>query len=186
MSSFLLSRSFKNIYMITIYLSNVNSIDAETYTKITDNLNLHSLTCSKCHKHDFVRHGYYVRTLKFRNSSIKLRILRVRCLSCGATHAILLYFIVPYSQYSLEIHLKAISSRHIDDFLEWIEWNSTLAEYSFYYIRWQYRTYWKERIFSENISFDSSLVHRCFKIFSLQFMQIKCTRNFLSTPVHIS
>lgn len=119
--------------MITICLPNVNSIDAETYKKITDNLNLNSLTYSKCLKHTFVRHGYYVRTLKFRNSSVKLRILRVRCFFCETTHAILLYFIVPYSQHSLEIHLKAILFRHIDDFLEWIEWNLSLAEYSFYF-----------------------------------------------------
>lgn len=177
MSSFFTLRSFKNIFMITIYLSNVNSIDEKSYKKITDNLDLHTLTCPKCSKHNFVRHGYYMRTLKYRNTSIKLRILRVKCISCGSTHAILLYFIVPYSQNSMEIHLKAIQTEYIDDFLEWIQWSEDIAEYSFYFIRWRYRKYWKERIFSENISFDSDLVRRCFDAFSLQFMQIKCTRN---------
>ena len=115
--------------------------------------------------------------MKYRNQKVSLRILRVKCLSCGSTHAILLYFIVPYSQYALEVHLKAIQSKYINSFLECIGWNENIAEYSYYYIRDQYHKRWKQLLISENISLWPNLFKDCFKHFSMQFMQIKCTKN---------
>ena len=163
--------------MITIYSSKIKQIDQDSYNSFVDSLHLSSLKCPKCKHHHFVKHGYYSRTLKYRNKTVSLRILRVKCLSCGSTHAILLYFIVPYSQYALEVHLKAIQSKFIDHFLEWIGWNENIAEYSYYYIHKQYRKRWKQRLISENISLCPNLFKDCFKHFSMQFMQIKCTKN---------
>lgn len=95
--------------MITVYKANVNQVDAESYKKfIPDSLNLYSLICPKCKHHDFQKHGYYTRKVKYRRHSVTLRILRVKCMCCKSTHAVLLYFIVPYSQYALEVHLKAL------------------------------------------------------------------------------
>ena len=109
--------------------------------------------------------------LNTENIQSLLRILRVKCMSCKSTHAVLLYFIVPYSQYALEVHLKALQ----------LEWNEEINEYSYYYIRSQFQKYWKERLMSESMRLKTDLFKSCFKIFSLQFMQIKCTRNiFLS------
>jgi len=102
-------------------------------------------------------------------------------MSCKSTHAVLLYFIVPYSQYALEVHLKALQSDFLNKFIGWIEWNEDINEYSFYYIRSQFQKYWKERMMSESLELNPNLFKSCFKNFSLQFMQIKCTRNiFLS------
>lgn len=110
-----------------------------------------------------------------------MRILRVKCMSCKSTHAVLLYFIVPYSQYALEVHLKALQSDFLNKFIDWIEWNEGINEYSYYYIRSQFQKYWKERLMSECMRLNPDLFKSCFKIFSLQFMQIKCTKNiFLS------
>ena len=96
--------------MITVYKANVKQVDAESYKKFTETLNLYSLICPKCKHHDFQKHGYYTRKVKYRKHSVTLRILRVKCMSCKSTHAVLLYFIVPYSQYALEVHLKALQS----------------------------------------------------------------------------
>ena len=167
--------------MITVYKANVNQVDAESYKKFTDTLNLYSLICPKCKHHDFQKHGYYIRKVKYRKHSVTLRILRVKCMSCKSTHAVLLYFIVPYSQYALEVHLKALQSDFLNKFIDWIEWNEGINEYSYYYIRSQFQKYWKERLMSERMRLNPDLFKSCFKIFSLQFMQIKCTKNiFLS------
>ena len=78
--------------MITVYKANVNQVDAESYKKFTESLNLYSLICPKCKHHDFQKHGYYTRKVKYRKHSVTLRILRVKCMSCKSTHAVLLYF----------------------------------------------------------------------------------------------
>lgn len=85
--------------------------------------------------------------VKLNTENIKslLRILRVKCMSCKSTHAVLLYFIVPYSQYALEVHLKALQSDFLNTFIDWIEWNEEINEYSYYYIRSQFQKYWKEQ-----------------------------------------
>ena len=114
--------------MITVYKANVNQVDAESYKKFTETLNLYSLICPKCKHHDFQKHGYYTRKVKYRKHSVTLRILRVKCMSCKSTHAVLLYFIVPYSQYALEVHLKALQSDFLNKFIDWIEWNEDINE----------------------------------------------------------
>ena len=105
-------------------------------------------------------------------------------MSCKSTHAVLLYFIVPYSQYALEIHLKVLQSDFLNTFMNWIEWNQDIDEYSFYYIRSQFRKYWKERLMSESLELNLDSFKSCFKKFFIaEFMQIKCTRNiFLPFP----
>ena len=169
--------------MITVYKANVNQVDAESYKKFTDSLNLYSLTCPKCKHHDFHKHGYYTRKVKYRRHSVTLRILRVKCMCCKSTHAVLLYFIVPYSQYALEVHLKTLQSDFLNKFMDWIGWNQDIDEYSFYYIRSQFQKYWKERLMSESLELNPNLFKSCFKSFSLRFMQIKCTRNIF---LHLS
>ena len=180
-NEFFLLSALTNKIMITVYKANVNQVDAESYKKFTETLNLYSLICPKCKHHDFQKHGYYTRKVKYRKHSVTLRILRVKCMSCKSTHAVLLYFIVPYSQYALEVHLKALQSDFLNRFIDWIEWNEEINEYSYYYIRSQFQKYWKERLMSESMRLNTDLFKSCFKFFSLQFMQIKCTRNiFLS------
>lgn len=55
--------------MITVYKANVNQVDAESYKKFIDSLNLYSLICPKCKHHDFQKHGYYTRKVKYRRHS---------------------------------------------------------------------------------------------------------------------
>ena len=78
--------------MITVYKTNVNQVDAESYKKFTESLNLYSLICPKCKHHDFQKHGYYTRKVKYRKHSVTLRILCVKYMNCKSTHALILYF----------------------------------------------------------------------------------------------
>ena len=167
--------------MITVYKANVNQVDAESYKKFTETLNLYSLTCPKCKHHDFQKHGYYTRKVKYRRHSVTLRILRVKCMSCKSTHAVLLYFIVPYSQYALEIHLKVLQSDFLNTFMNWIEWNQDIDEYSFYYIRSQFRKYWKEQLMmSESLELNLDLFKSCFKNFHCSLCRLNVPEIFLA------
>lgn len=175
------SRLFKNSFMITNKLKNVKRITQKYYDDFIDNLNLNSLSCPSdgCGHHDFVRHGYYERTVKFKGYSIRLRILRIKCKYCGSTHAILLDCMVPYSQLSLDIQNTIIACNHIDDFKEYMDSCLDLDESNFYYVRNQFKKYWKQRLLSLSISLKDDLVEKCFHYFSRQFMQIHCMRNIL-------
>lgn len=173
--------SIKNSFMITNKHEIVKQLNQDYYDEFIDNLNLNSLTCPNdgCGHHDFVRHGYYERTIKFKDYSVRLRILRVKCKACGSTHAILLDCMVPYSQLSLDIQKIIIACDHIKDFEDCMDSNTKLDESTFYYVRNQYRKHWKQRLLSMAISLTDNLVEKCFSYFSRQFMQIHCMRNIL-------
>lgn len=118
--------------------------------------------------------------LNTENIQSLLRILRVKCMSCKSTHAVLLYFIVPYSQYALEVHLKALQSDFLNTFIDWIEWNEEINEYSYYYIRSQFQKYWKERLMSESMRLKTHLFKSCFKIFHYNLCRLNALEIFLS------
>ncbi|WP_369800217.1 DUF6431 domain-containing protein [Anaerosalibacter sp. Marseille-P3206] len=54
------------------------------------------------------RHGYYSRNVITKHCIRRISILRVKCPSCGNTHAILPSFLIPYYQYSLEFIFKCL------------------------------------------------------------------------------
>ena len=54
------------------------------------------------------RHGYYSRNVITRHCIRRISILRVRCPSCGKTHAVLPSFLIPYYQYSLEFIFECL------------------------------------------------------------------------------
>lgn len=69
--------------------------------------------CPKClAKGNFHKHAYYQRTIIYLefNQIIeeKLTILRIKCLSCKSTHAVLPYDIIPYRIFNVEYILKLL------------------------------------------------------------------------------
>lgn len=54
------------------------------------------------------RHGYYCRNVITKYSILKIVVSRVKCPSCGKTHAILPSFLIPYHQYSLEFIFECL------------------------------------------------------------------------------
>lgn len=97
--------------MIIDFTSNFNNYN----NKVLNNYNVFQYTCPKCGaKHCFTRHGCYERSICFidNNGGIKesrLDILRLKCGSCGSTHAIFPCDIIPYCFYSCSFILRALT-----------------------------------------------------------------------------
>ncbi len=71
-------------------------------------------TCPYCSSRgNCIIHGYYKRSIaEFRDGSVvwaKVNVMRVRCKSCGHTHAILPDIIIPYSRYGLLFILRVLA-----------------------------------------------------------------------------
>ena len=87
--------------------------------KILDNEFPLDYICPKCKaKKNMTKHAYYYRnivTVK-ENEFIysKLKILRVKCNSCGSTHAILPIDIIPYKQFDYSCFLTIFENYFID------------------------------------------------------------------------
>ena len=175
--------------MITISQSKIKSvtqtaqgesITQAAYNEIIQRLAFHKLSCT-CGRHgDLVRHGYYNRSVKTALSSRAIRILRVRCKSCGKTHALLPESLVPYSSVTLKVHVEILrafiagqSTRPI------MEANPIIDESTIGYITRQFKRHWLPRLASFKIPLDKNIVPACFRTFGRQFMQIKCTPNLL-------
>ena len=171
-----------SIPMITIKTENYNLISQDFYNKTIDSLDLNLISCTCGHSGCLIRYGSYKRNVQLKDELITLTIVRVYCTACGRTHALLLSFLVPYSQIPLNIQISAIhayeSGNSLSNILTdqcFIDDNNLKAV-----IR-AYRLHWKERLCSAGLSFSkwSSLVISCFSHFSRQFMQIKTTVNKL-------
>jgi len=92
-------------------------LKSKDYFQKIDSINLDKYTCpnSECEaESQFVRHGYYERNnISIKNEEInysKIKILRVKCKSCGKTHAILPGDIIPYKQFNYSSFLEILKS----------------------------------------------------------------------------
>lgn len=88
--------------------------------KILNNYSTLTYICPKCGaKHYFIRHGSYTRNFCFINNDgsmceEKICILRLKCTSCGSTHAVLPNDIVPYCIYSYSTMLNILIRHYIN------------------------------------------------------------------------
>ena len=175
--------------MITGIFKSFKGITPETYGKVTANLPLYRLCCSCGHASFLVRHGYYNRRLKTRQSTIVLRILRVKCRECGRTHAILPELIVPYSQIPADLQrwmlLYPLGSPELESLMQA---NNDITESNVLAVRARYRRNWKERLLTMGMKMQNSiadLIQRSFSIFHRQFMQIRRGINLAVFSIHI-
>lgn len=81
-----------------------NQLKNKKYFEIIESLNLSKYNCPKCGaKASMIRHAYYERNVISILNAVMiytlLKILRVKCTSCGSTHAILPGDIIPYKQF---------------------------------------------------------------------------------------
>lgn len=98
----LLIPTFLGICMLSFVTKNFKILNQSVYTKCILNINLNSITCSRCnHNNCFKVHAYYKRYIKVGPIKIKIKIARIICSHCGITHAILPYSIIPYTQRTL-------------------------------------------------------------------------------------
>lgn len=100
--------------MIILYLKKSNTNFKEIIQTYVNTLNFCHLQCPNCHSHHLIRWGYYERNvIFFSNNRIAientiLKIQRVMCKSCGKTHALLPFGIIPYKQFTDEIISKIL------------------------------------------------------------------------------
>lgn len=168
--------------MITLFVKESNPITPNFYNNLIANLPFHQLRCPCGHAGALSVHGYYYRHIKTSTGRLRFRICRVKCEACGKTHALLPSSFVPHSQIPLKDHIEIITAYESDAPTATIlSKNDSADESSFRYIIRQYLKYWKQKLISEKINIHpiSELIHSCFKCYSRQFMQIKCTPNLI-------
>lgn len=168
--------------MITLFIPENKFFLQSDYKKLIDATPLHQLQCT-CGIHGCLsRHGFYERSLKSEYNTAVLRVLRVKCSSCGKTHALLPSCCVPFSQMSLACQIKIIMCRTAGSFPQYLcHHNPDITERDIFYVFKQFNHYWKQRLlsFSIVISIESTFIHSCFHYCHLQFMQIRCITNIL-------
>lgn len=168
--------------MLTIFVRDCNQISQSYYDSFIDRVPLHQLTCSCSHSACLSVHGYYRRGVKLSSGTVRLRILRVRCSVCGATHAILPASLVPYSQIPLTDQQQiCLNYENGSSSASVCEYNPSIDENNIKSILRSYRNRWREMLRSLRISLTplSCLIRSCFADYSLQFMQIHRTANRL-------
>lgn len=166
--------------MITIFVNKIKSFSQKIYTRMIDGLAFHKLSCTCHQKSTFIKHGYYLRSIKTPDGFLPISILRVKCNSCNKTHAILPSWIIPYSRILYDDQVSIIHAYLNQLSFEPIMLSNLLIDESnIRYVIGQYLSHWKERIASFSGSLHTSLIRSCFKYFSRQFMQIRCTPNIL-------
>lgn len=173
--------------MITVTVEECNSFSQDYYDSIVFSLQIHQLTCSCGHSGCLTLHAYYKRKVKPPDGSeVILRITRVKCSEWGATHAILLSSIVPYSQISLSVQQIIVDAYESDDdTLSVCTDTGTIDENNVKSVIRRYLRHWQQRLLSFRIVLSPIrlLVERCFSFYSAQFMQIRRTFNTLfATP----
>jgi len=92
------------------------TVNFNNYTeKILNSYRIWKYSCPSClSKNRFTRHATYERFVNHSFEEEKITILRLKCDSCGATHAILPAGIIPYCFYSIDCLMKILTSYLID------------------------------------------------------------------------
>ena len=143
-------------------------------------LPLHRLKCTCCgHAGCLIKHGRYTRKLKAGGEELEERsIQRVRCKECGATHAVVPTYIVPY-QWEMEILLHWLTDRNYKDVMEK---NHLIDESTVQAVIRRFRQHWQARLATAGLSVEmeaEELVRGCFAHYGRQFLQIRRVPNQL-------
>lgn len=168
--------------MITLFVEESNPITPNFYNNVIANLQFHQLRCSCGRAGCLSVHGYYHRHVKTPDGRLRFRICRVKCASCGKTHALLLSSMVPYSQISLPDQVSIINAYEAGiPTAAGLRAMVSVDESGFRYVIRQYIKHWKQKLISEKISIHpiAGMVLDCFRFYSRQFMQIRCTPNLI-------
>ncbi len=176
--------------MITLILNTRKPLTQEIYNNFIAKLPLHQIECNCGQAGCLDRHAYYRRMLKQQESTISLRILRVKCEACGRTHAILVDQIVPYEQVASDVQQKMIQFKFSsDEIQELLDENLDITDSDVYAVKRRYKEQWKERLNTMKKKITDSLgelIRSSFSEFHRQFMQIRRGINLEFFAVHIA
>lgn len=176
-----------NKSMITVLFKNCNHFSQDLYDQAIDRLQIHMIECSCGRKGCLIRYGHYKRSVKYMSGLILLSVQRVWCKECKTSHALLPSLLVPYSQIPLRDQqeillctLNGISPEMV------MERNFLVDENHIKHILRRFKKHWKERLASLHISLLEHLTVPCLLSYSMQFLQIRRTRNKLCTLANIA
>lgn len=168
--------------MISFVSKKINRLTQKTYNKYIYSLDFSTCSCMCSSTGRFDMHGYYYRSIKNPDGKIKLRILRIKCESCGKTHAVLHPSIVPYSQVVLIDTLDIVSNYlNNESNNSVLNQNPEITESDVRNTIKKFKKHWKERIKSLTINpmLDffklNNFLELISKAFKIAFMQIKST-----------
>lgn len=169
--------------MITIPIEDCNSFSQKKYDEYLFSLQIHMMKCKCGHCGCLVFYGHYTRHLKLLGLFLSLIIQRVKCSSCGRTHALIPALIVPYSQIPREDQQEILAlkdeGKSADPVLER---NCQIDESHVRHIIRRFKRHWKERILSLGLTLHDRLTNVCLSVYSLQFMQVHKTWNSYFSP----
>lgn len=174
--------------MITLKTEKNKRISQEEYDEEIKKLPIHQLRCPFCgHAGTMIKYGRYTRWVKVAGEMVQLRIQRVRCKECGATHAVVLTYIVPYQWERLEEQIEILQHwLRGEDNKEVMERNNLIDENTVEAVIRRYRQHWQARLESAKLSVEmelEELVSGCFAQYGRQFLQIRRVPNQLfSSP----
>ena len=166
--------------MINLFVQEINPLTPDFYNDVIAGLQFHQLRCTCGHAGGLSVHGCYHRCIKSPGGKLRFRICRVKCESCGRTHALLLSSMVPYSQISLKDQAAVIGAYEADSpTASGLHGTDSIDESSFRYVIRQYIKHWRQKLISEKIPLHPTdgLVSLCFQFYSRQFMQIRSIPN---------
>ncbi len=169
--------------MITVCSELCNSFSQRIYDTIISRVNIFSLVCTCGCKGTLVYHGSYMRHLKDGSECFSLKIQRVQCRQCQRTHALMPYFLVPYSQVSLHEQKKVLAAIYAGTSLPALLRDSASLDESYVrYLLRKFRKHWEQRLYALHLSLTDRLTVPCLSFYSRQFMQIRNTPNILFSP----
>ena len=174
--------------MITLKTEKNKRISQEEYDEEMKKLSIHQLRCPCCgHAGTMIRYGHYTRRVKVDGELVQLRIQRVQCKECGATHAVVLMCIVPYQWERLEEQVEILWQwLRGEDSKEVMERNNLIDENTVGAVIRRFRRHWQARLESAKLSVEMALeelVSGCFAEYGRQFLQIRGVPNQLfSSP----
>ena len=169
--------------MFTVGVKDYALFSQDYYDSVINSLDLSRLACSCKAVGCFRIHGYYSRKVRTAYDLCHLRVCRVRCMSCGRTHAILLSSMVPHSQIPVHMQRDMVCDYEAGRGLS-LRCSGLIDENNVKAVRLRYRRYWRGRIGvdrygKKKAESPASLVEYCFERYSRQFMQISKGTNIL-------
>ncbi len=172
--------------MIAKNAAKIKNLIQENYNKFVDAIDFTISQCQCKSIGQFVIHGYYDRKIRTNGWLVILLVIqRMKCKSCGKTHAVLPTSIVPYSQILLTDMIGMIIS-HEEKTSYKINKDSHLTRKDVKYVIKQYLRHWRDRILAiasgSIIEFlrSSDLTRQVHCAYNTAFMQVKRCSYLLS------
>lgn len=170
--------------MVLFKHQNVKELTQEIYDSLVESIIVSTISCP-CGNVGFHSHGSYERKVKLALLVITLVVRRIRCPECGKTHALIPDCLIPWSQIPLETTVLLIRADTADDINQIMDKQINLTAEDVHNIRLRFRKFWKDRMISYGIGYDSTLTDTCISQFNKQFMQIRsgCLLRFIQSNI---